>query len=91
MSAEPEKVLDALPETLTIPLREPLKLGEQSYAVLELREPTAAEMMQWDKLSGVEADARAISLVSGWPEPVVKQLRARDFIRASKFVASFLS
>jgi hypothetical protein len=82
---------DALPEALAIPLRKPITLGQEAYKTLELREPTAAEMLQWDKLDGVEADVKAVSIVSGWPEPVVRQLGARDFIRASRFIASFLS
>lgn len=78
-------------ETLTITLRKPVKLGEVEFKELRLREPTGAEWMQFDKLDGVEADLKAIAIVSGVPEPAVNMIGTRDIIRASRFLAGFLS
>jgi hypothetical protein len=82
---------DDLPEEKTITLRKPVTLGSETWSSLTLREPTAAEWMQFDKLSGIEADIKAISLISGVPEPAVRQIGARDIIEASKYLAGFLS
>lgn len=79
------------PETMTLTLRKPLTLGDQSWPVLELQEPTAAQWQQWDGLKGVEADVKAVAVVSGVPEVAVKQLGARDLIKASAFIAGFLA
>lgn len=80
---------EEIPELLVITLRKPITLGE-TYAELRLREPTAAEWTQWDKLSGVEADIKSVSLVSGVPEPVIRQIGTRDLLTASRYLARFL-
>ena len=78
------------PEELTITLRSPVKLGEASYTHLTLREPTGAQWMEVDKIdNGVESDIKLIALVSGVPEPAVKQIGARDLRQAAKYLASF--
>ncbi len=79
------------PDTLTLPLRKPLKLGDHTWRALELHEPTAAQWQQWDGLKGVEADIKAVSIVSGVPDVAIKQLGTRDLIKASAFIAGFLS
>ena len=81
---------DAPLEQLTITLRKPVTLGTVSYTTLHLREPTAAEWEQWDKLSGVAADTVAVATVSGVPLPAVRMIGTRDLIRASRFLAGFL-
>ena len=78
-------------ETRTITLRKSVKLGDVEYKELRLREPTAAEWMQFDKLDGVEADVKAIAIVSGVPEPAVNMIGVRDLIQASRYLADFLS
>lgn len=77
------------PEELIITLRKPVTLGE-TYTELRLHEPTAAQMLAWDKLSGVEADIKAVSIVSGLPEPAVRMIGARDLIQAGRYIAGFL-
>lgn len=89
MAGEPET--PAQPDELTITLRKPVMLGSETYTALELREPTAAQWQQWDKLDGVEADIKAVAIVSGVPETAVKMIGARDLTRASRFIAGFLS
>lgn len=79
------------PDNLVIPLRKPVSLASETWSELRLQEPTAAQMLLWDKLSGVEADIKAVSVVSGLPEPAVRMIGARDLIQAGRFIASFLS
>jgi len=83
-------VADDIPESLTVTLRKPVSLGDQSYTQLALREPTAAEWQQWSKLEGVEADIMAVSIVSGTPKPVVERIGARDLMTAARYLARFL-
>ena len=84
---------EAQPETLIINLAKPITMGPKdnplTFSELPLREPTAAEWMQWDKLRGVEADVKAIAIVSGVPEGAIRQLGVRDLQRAAKFLAGF--
>lgn len=79
-----------IPEELVITLRKPVTLGD-TYSELRLREPTASEWMQFDKLTGVEADIKSVSIVSGVPEPAVRLIGARDLLAASRYLARFLS
>lgn len=86
---EPTDDLAALPDELTITLRKPVKFGDATYATLELREPTGAEWLVWDKLTGVEANIKAIATVSGLPEGAVRQIGARDLVEAGRFIDHF--
>jgi hypothetical protein len=85
-----DQVDDDIPDELTITLRKPVELAGITYAELKLREPTAAEWQQWDKLAGVAADIKAVSIVSGVPEPVVAKIGARDLTRAARYILRFL-
>lgn len=79
-----------LPDTLRIELRKPLSLGDLTWTYLDLREPTAAEWEQFDKVGGVTADITAIAIISGVPRPAVAMLGARDLRAAGKYIAAFL-
>lgn len=81
---------DDLPEELTVTLRKPVTLGSETYHELRLKEPTAAQVMEWDKLGGTEADIKAVSVVSGLPEPAVRMLGIRDLTLAAKYISRFL-
>ena len=78
-----------IPETLSITLRRPVKIGDVEYAVMTLREPTAGEMIQLDKLAGWKADVQAISLISGIPRAAVIKIGERDARRASEYLGRF--
>lgn len=82
---------DAPPPELVLTLDKPVTLGELSFSSVILREPTAGEWMLWDKLSGIEADIMAVSVVSGIPEPVVRKLPASKLLQASRYLAGFLA
>ena len=80
-----------IPAELVVPLREPIDLGNLAYTELKLREPTAAQVAMWDKLSGTEADIMAVAVVSGVPKSVVEKLKIRDLTVASRYIARFLA
>lgn len=88
--AEASQTPEQPTEELTIVLRKPVVLGSETYSELKLREPTAAEWQQWDKLDGVEADVMAVSIVSGVPMPAVRMIGSRDLIKAARYLALFL-
>ncbi|HEX7851410.1 MAG TPA: phage tail assembly protein [Sphingomonas sp.] len=90
-----EAVIDAYLESvdyqLTVKLRQPIPLGEITFSELRLREPTAAEWKRWDRLSGIEADIMAVSVVAGVPDQVIAQIGARELMKAARFILLFLS
>lgn len=83
--------LDAIPDEIVITLRKPIEHNGETISELTLREPTAGEMEEWDKLSGIAADRKAIAIMAGLPEGFVRKLPARDFNKAARFIASFLA
>ena len=74
---------------VTMPLRRPVELGNDTWHELHLREPTAGEMIQLDKLAGWKADVQAISLISGIPRAAVIKIGERDARRASEYLGRF--
>ncbi len=77
-------------DTLTIPLDPPLSVGGVEYPELKLREPTAGELAQTDGLSGYASDLQIVSVVTALPIAAVKKIPARAFVRATKFIGSFM-
>ena len=90
MADIPEAIEEEVPEELVITLRKTVEFAGQTYDRLILREPTAGQMMEWDKLSGTEGDVKAVAVVSGLPEPAVRLIGARDLIKAAKYISRFL-
>ncbi|MBN9143757.1 MULTISPECIES: phage tail assembly protein [unclassified Novosphingobium] len=84
------KATDDIPEQLVITLRKPVTLGDITYTELRLREPTVGEMIELGADEGWKADAKAIALISGVPEPAVRSLGVRDGKQASGYLARFL-
>lgn len=82
---------EALLDELVIPLRKPVTIGDTSYAELRLREPTAGEWAIWDKLEGIDLEIKAVSVVAAVPETAVRQLPAREFKQAAKYIGAFLA
>ena len=78
-----------IPDEMVITLRKPVSLGGETWSTLSLREPTGAEWLLWDNLTGVEANIKAISTVSAVPEPVVRQIGVRDLQQATAFLNHF--
>ncbi|HZR87895.1 MAG TPA: phage tail assembly protein [Bradyrhizobium sp.] len=82
--------IDALPDTLNIPLKAPIidNRGEQ-VSVLCLREPTGAEMKQISARSGLDSDYFAIALMAGVPQSEAEKLSVRILTRAAGFLEGF--
>ncbi|MBV2180889.1 MAG: phage tail assembly protein [Castellaniella sp.] len=87
-----------LQDEMTLTLRHPITLGEgieaQSYSKLDLREPLAEEVLDFNRRSGKDAgDALRylIAKVSGVPLAVIGKMRARDFTKASSYLMDFLN
>ena len=76
-------------DEFVITLRKPVQLGDLTFTEMRLREPTAGEMMAWDKLTGTEADIRAVAVVSGMPEPAVRLIGVRDLLAAARYITGF--
>lgn len=81
---------EEIPEELVIVLRKPVEFGGSTYDKLTLREPTAGQMLEWDKVSGREADVKAVAVVSGVPEPAVRLIGTRDLGKAANYISRFL-
>lgn len=79
-----------LPEEMILTLRRPVEAGGVTYSELHLREPTAGEMLQFGKLTGVEAEIAAVSLVAGVPRTAIEKIGARDLVKASAYLSRFL-
>lgn len=87
-----------LQDELTLTLRKPVTLGTsaeaQVYSELNLREPLAEEVLDFNRRSGKDAgDAlrHLIAKISGAPLTVIDKIRARDFTRASNYLMDFLN
>lgn len=86
-----------LDDELTITLRKPITLGSandsETYDHLDLREPLAGEMLDFNRKAGTDpGDAlrRLIAKISGVPLAVIDRLKARDFNKASAYLMAFL-
>jgi hypothetical protein len=86
-----------LQDEFTLTLRKPITLGEgvdaETYTKLDLREPEAEEVLDFNRRSTKDAgDAlkRLIAKVSGAPLAVVAKMKARDFMEASAYLAAFM-
>lgn len=89
VDADPFAIPGADVDTWNKPLRNAVTLGSASYSSITLREPTGAEWLLWESLSGLPASMKAISVVAGVPEAVVKQMVSRDINDATKFLDRF--
>ena len=78
-----------IPDELIVTFRKPIEFGGDSYTQMKLQEPTAAQVQQWDKLSGTDADIMALTTVSGLPKPVIERLKLRDLNAGSRYIARF--
>ncbi|WP_294292075.1 phage tail assembly protein [uncultured Sphingomonas sp.] len=85
------EAFDEPPSELTINLIHPIEHADQRYAQMSLREPTAGQLIEWDRVDGIEADLTIISAVSGVPLIALDKLRARDLVRAGSYLANFLA
>ena len=81
-----------IPSEKTIQLITPIVLADKTITELKLREPTAGELDNAESKSETD-NGTAIYLISAVADlhiDVVKQLRARDFHAAARYLKSFL-
>ena len=84
-----QEEIDALPDTLSLPLKTPIVIGDASYAELTFHEPTAAQLKEADKLSGIDATVYLGALSAGVPPMVIDKLPARALKKVDAFLGSF--
>jgi hypothetical protein len=72
--------------TLTLALSAPVKIGEQEWAELHLREPTVGENEKALQLGAtVASNIYLVSTITGIPEAVVRKMSRGDFLKAIDF------
>ena len=83
-----------VPDELTIPLRKPVKFGDETYSELNLREPTMKEiekftqsLNKWDPLVAMNF---FISVIAGVPKPAIDLIGGRDGKKAREYLSNFL-
>jgi hypothetical protein len=80
-------------ETKTIELKEPVEFGKKTYDRLELKEPTALQMVQAQKEGmrngGLASDIVLIAQVSGVPKTAVEMMPISVVMEAARFLAVF--
>lgn len=78
----------------TITLRTPVTLGTATYDKLDLREPTAAQIVKAQREGAVNgamaSNILLIAEVSGVPKAAVERMGIRDVQEASRFLAGFM-
>ena len=75
---------------LTLRLRKPVALAGETFSVLQLREPTADELVVITQSEGTTADIIAVSRVSGVPQAAIRLIGSGDLVRAADFIADSL-
>lgn len=90
--SDPENTsADALPAELVVTFSKTYSFAGIEYTSMRLEEPTAEQLILCDGVNGWEMDVRLVSLVSGLPEVVVRQLKVRDLLPGSRYLGRFLN
>lgn len=76
-------------KTLTIELANPVEFANATYDKLELREPTAGEMVKSLTQTGLASTIALISLVSGVPRGAVEKMPISEVLKADDFLSLF--
>jgi hypothetical protein len=77
-------------EGLTIPLRKPVTHEAGTIFKLALREPTAGELKEADRLSGIAEIVSLIAIITGEPAEAVGQIGMREYRQAEAYLLGFL-
>lgn len=81
------------PETLTITLKRPAKVGEIEYATITLSEPTAGQLEEAGNNgrmdNGTAFNVALIALVANIPVAAARSLLKTDYDKAVRFLAGF--
>ncbi|KVZ18639.1 hypothetical protein WT88_29610 [Burkholderia stagnalis] len=71
-------------------LRKPVKIGDETFTTLTLREPTAGELERATVAErGLTVTINLISMVAGVPRQVVERITGRDLREAASFLEGF--
>jgi hypothetical protein len=82
--------MTAAEDTLTLTLRKPVSLGDQTYTELQLCEPTVEQLLKSSKAgAGMDQAVELIHLNAKVPKAVVLKLSHRDFNEAVDFLGRF--
>lgn len=74
-----------------IELSHPITMGDERIESIELDRPKVKHLMAYDRAEGEMAKMAAlIAELAGLPKPVIEQMDAADFMRASEVVSGFL-
>lgn len=75
---------------MTLTLAKPVRIGDQEWTELQLREPTVGEMEKatTGAASGYASNIAMLSLVAGIPQAAVRLMGHRDFARAIDFLSA---
>jgi Phage tail assembly chaperone proteins, E, or 41 or 14 len=75
--------------TLVLVLSSPVKIGEQEWTEMRLREPTVGENEKALTLGAtVASNIYLVSVIAGIPEAVVRKMSRGDFLKAIDFFDS---
>lgn len=77
-------------EELTFTFRAAVKVGEQAFTEMRLREPTGEEMIKMEALKGMAGNLFDLALISGLPKAAIGRLGVSDITRGAAFLASFM-
>ncbi len=73
-----------------IRLRKPVKLGDEEFSSLTLREPTAGELERATTAErGITVTINLIAMVAGVPRQVVERISGRELKEAAAFLEGF--
>ena len=79
------------PDELVLTFRKPIKnkAGDE-ITQITLHEPTGDQWRQLDRLSGTEADIKALCVVSGQPEVVIGQMAISQIVEGARYLSGFI-
>lgn len=77
--------------TFTARLARPVEIGDKTYDVIVLVEPTLGQMEEAAKTPGSAQDSELISIVSAVPVSVARALPASEYRKAMAFLGFFIN
>lgn len=79
-----------LGEDLLLTFGKPVKIGDQTFTDLRLREPTGEEMIKMEAVKGMAGNIFDLALIGAVPQAVVGQLGVSQIVRGAEFLARFM-
>ncbi len=86
---------DIVSDEMTLTLRKPIKLADRQITQLELREPTAYEVQQVEKVANKDGSTASnitlVALVSGLTAGEIGKVGYSDLSKALAFLSPFIT